>query len=832
MARPQITSPIGHVSASAAIIDLSKPIEIRRQKAARRPWQAQAWDFYRVLPEVRYPANFIGNALSRFTMRPGLIDDDSPTADARIPDAKKRPAIIGAAEDILAGLEGPQGGVSEIQRRYGLNMNVAADGWMLGLDQRNAPTDWEFVSTNELQFHHDGRGEERAYRDSLGHGEGPKEDDLLPTKGIYTQRFWYSHPEYSMQADGPLESLSDDCQRLIDLNDSISARLLSRLASAGILFLPNSLSMPISPQPEGSDLANMDPIIATIISYMTQAMANRDSAAGKLPIIMRGPDDLGEKIKHITLDRVIDESEMKLRDELRQTITRGQDLPVETQTEMGGLNHWCVDDQTEALTRDGWKSQSDLRIGDEVFTLNPETGFSEWQPVLDIYCADVVNEPVRVMDGRGHSSVTTLAHRWLVDRERSGGLVREFTTSEAINTSCAIPTSAFPTDLPRSTKWTDELVELVAWFGTDGYLNGVSGQIHQSHTRSPERVDRIRVALTRVFGPAVDAMRGLEVPAWRETIQSNESAFGGPITVFRLNAEATAVLTDHAPGRVVGRDFIFDLTASQLLLFTTVAELADGRHHRQGRSDLWQKNTTAIDAYELALILSGRSVSRHPDMGGVQVSALLGQHVVPMKAAHQSKRPTLGSYTGIVWCPTTENGTWFARRKGTSYFTGNSSWSVSDATVGHLQPPADRFADGLTRVFLRPALRELDFEESEVMSVVVIADDSNVVTRPNAAEDYRQLHDRITVSDRVLREKAGAEELDAPTDEEAVRILGRKSNNPYLATYGLPINDEIDWDKVASVGSSVGAPGVGGTPPSRLPADSSNPAGAPGDVRT
>jgi len=501
MARPQITSPIGHVSASAAIIDLSKPIEIRRQKAARRPWQAQAWGFYRVLPEVRYPANFIGNALSRFTMRPGLIDDDSPTADARIPDAKKRPAIIGAAEDILAGLEGPQGGISEIQRRYGLNMNVAADGWMLGLDQRNAPTDWEFVSTNELQFHHDSRGEERAYRDSLGHGEGPKEDDLLPTKGIYTQRFWYSHPEYSMQADGPLESLRDDCQRLMDLNDSISARLLSRLASAGILFLPNSLSMPISPQPEGSDLANMDPIIATIISYMTQAMANRDSAAGKLPIIMRGPDDLGEKIKHITLDRVIDESEMKLRDELRQTITRGQDLPVETQTEMGGLNHW-------------------------------------------------------------------------------------------------------------------------------------------------------------------------------------------------------------------------------------------------------------------------------------------------------------------------------------------SSWSVSDATVGHLQPPADRFADGLTRVFLRPALRELDFEESEVMSVVVIADNSNVVTRPNAAEDFRQLHDRITVSDRALRDKTGAEEADTPTDEEAVRILGRKSNNPYLATYGLPINDEIDWDKVASVGSSVGAPGVGGTPPSRLPADSSNPAGAPGDVRT
>ncbi len=41
-----------------------------------------------------------------------------------------RPAIIGAAEDILAGLEGPQGGIGEIQRRYGLNMNIAADGYL------------------------------------------------------------------------------------------------------------------------------------------------------------------------------------------------------------------------------------------------------------------------------------------------------------------------------------------------------------------------------------------------------------------------------------------------------------------------------------------------------------------------------------------------------------------------------------------------------------------------------------------------------------------------------------------------------------------------------
>lgn len=500
MSRPMIADPIGHVTASAQIVDLSRQVEVRRQRLARREWQRYVWGFYRSLPEVRYPANYIGNALSRFTMRPALLDPDSPTADPRVPEASNRPAIIGAAEDILAGLEGPQGGISEIQRRYGLNMNIAADGYLFAPPADNGrDAEWEFLSTNELRFTEWRDGKERAWRDPLGSGADPTEDDLVP-EDAYLRRFWYSHPEYSQQADGPLEALKDDCQRLLDLNDSISGRILSRLASAGILFIPNSISMPVAPQPEGSDLADMDPVIATIIDMMQKAIQNRGTAAGVMPIIMRGADDAGERIKHITLDRAIDEGEMRLRDELRQTITRGQDLPVEVQTGLGESNHW-------------------------------------------------------------------------------------------------------------------------------------------------------------------------------------------------------------------------------------------------------------------------------------------------------------------------------------------SSWSISDSTVtNHLQPPADRFADGLLRVFLRPALLANGFDRQDVATVTIVADGSNVVTRPNAAEDYRQLHDRITVSDKVLREQSGAEDADAPTDVEYVRILGRQIKSPYLATFEMDVAKRIDWKKV-DAGKPAGAPGVGGEPSSRLPADSSKPAGAPGDVR-
>lgn len=164
-----------------------------------------------------------------------------------------------------------------------------------------------------------------------------------------------------------------------------------------------------------------------------------------------------------------------------------------------------------------------------------------------------------------------------------------------------------------------------------------------------------------------------------------------------------------------------------------------------------------------------------------------------------------------------------------------SSWSVADSAFSHLLPYAQGFANAMTSTILWPLLRtyvretNAPFTEADIRRHVLLPDGSDVITRPNEAEDGRQLHDRMTISDRALRDRSGVPEGDAPTDEEYVRQMGRKTNNPYLATYGLPIHDEIDWDEVASVGSSDGRPGVGSVDQGDRPADSSDPAGAPGE---
>ena len=167
-----------------------------------------------------------------------------------------------------------------------------------------------------------------------------------------------------------------------------------------------------------------------------------------------------------------------------------------------------------------------------------------------------------------------------------------------------------------------------------------------------------------------------------------------------------------------------------------------------------------------------------------------------------------------------------------------SSWSVSDSAFVHLLPYAQGFADLLTVTVLWPLLRDAirfnnwDYTELDVRRHKIIPDGSDVISRPNEAEDGRQLHDRMVISDKALRDRSGVGEGDEPTEDEYVRQIGRRINNPYLATYGMKVHEEIDWEEMAAVAAGPGKPGVGSIDEAHRPADSSDPAGAPGEGDT
>jgi len=358
---------------------------------------------------------------------------------------------------------------------------------------------------------------------------------------------------------------------------------------------------------------------------------------------------------------------------------------------------FCADEKTEILSWRGWLRYDQISIGDTVLTLNHTTGLSEWQQVKAVNVFPVVDQKMLLMEHRDHSSLTTMDHRWPVERVNKPGSVilnryRTWATSEHFMWGDRVPITAECADIPSTQVNADALVELVAWLYTEGHIRkhrdgslGTAVYIAQNTGTLGEK--RIRSALTNMFGPANDLFprTGAQkdtVPRWRFRLKRN-----GRATEFVLNTLAGSMLLEHAPEKVPSRAFISSLTANQLELFIETSIMADNN----GEHWFSQKNPNMAEAFQFACILAGygTAIRLEPKISYDRNGNPYRMTVVTIrrrKYFSPGQSPRLGStvaYTGNVWCPTTSNGTWFARRNGTTYFTGNSimQW-VDDSVLG------------------------------------------------------------------------------------------------------------------------------------------------------
>lgn len=362
--------------------------------------------------------------------------------------------------------------------------------------------------------------------------------------------------------------------------------------------------------------------------------------------------------------------------------------------------NYCMTPDTEALTRSGWKTHDQLTVGEEIYSIDTETGLGKWTPILKINTFDY-HGPMLSLESRGHSSMSTPNHRWWIERSRGKDKIKgmEWTTSEDMKIHDRIPVAAPNADFPLESIYTDELVELAAWFWTEGHRkndapNRIS--ISQSITANPHKCDRIRHCLEKVFGPEGKVSDG-----------GNWYYSGEEFNVSAAVTQPLLELFEHEWVPVKDRetkpkrprlDFIYGLTQEQLQLFVDTCVAGDG-NIESARSDVchsrtrWhQKDYRSIEIFDLCLAMLGvptrHRLDTSKEKAGVWTTEFLSRDftspIAAARAASQidSDNPTATAewvpYSGTVWCPTTETGTWFARRNGISFMTGNSAGTAVD----------------------------------------------------------------------------------------------------------------------------------------------------------
>ena len=327
---------------------------------------------------------------------------------------------------------------------------------------------------------------------------------------------------------------------------------------------------------------------------------------------------------------------------------------------------YCVDEETEILTKRGFVFNSGLLDNDEIVTLS-ESGSVQWSKMDEIFRKTVDMDCVE-FDARNFNALVTANHRWLLQPYRGSGDMFFRETKDMVGKYARIPKSLEHHGATQKEKlYSDDYVELMAWIFAEGYYCKQEGKkdnsiiISQSETKNPVYCDEIRSVLRRM---------GIE---WKEYGYEYSNA-----TNFRFAHLPGEEIKKRFPAKQPDADFAMSLTRSQCKLFIDTFVKADGWTDNSGTQAISQKSKETTDVICMIGVLGGYVPSVVPPTSNNCYTVRFTQ----FKSVETNElNPVISRYKGVIWCPSTKYGTFYARRKGKCYWTGNTLPTDGDVKV-------------------------------------------------------------------------------------------------------------------------------------------------------
>ncbi|MFF2964239.1 hypothetical protein ACFVT1_36350 [Streptomyces sp. NPDC057963] len=354
-----------------------------------RVQQATAWGFYKTTPEVRFFANWIGNAMSGARLYAGR----------RRPDGTIEPAPDNhSAARLVATIAGGPDGQTQLLRNFGRHLAVAGEGWAV-IQPRKDGEDWHVLSVMEvtqksgaLQAEIDGQ----AVKIPAGNSDTP-----AASMDPIAIRVWDPSPVRHLEADSPVLGSLEQLDELKLLSAAVRAIARSRLTGRGVLLVPQGTRFPSTPGTSDAE----DDLIDVFMTVAETAYRDPESAAATVPIILEVPPELLAQIQRLTFESDFDELAIKLRQEVLTRFANGCDIPAEILLGMAAVNHWG----TWSLTSEAIRLGIEPRLATVAHALT-----TQWlRPLLEgdhvedadqwMVCAD--SSPLRVRTNRAQTAL-------------------------------------------------------------------------------------------------------------------------------------------------------------------------------------------------------------------------------------------------------------------------------------------------------------------------------------------------------------------------------------------------------------------------------------------
>ena len=447
----------------------------------------------------------------------------------------------------------------------------------------------------------------------------------------------------------------------------------------------------------------------------------------------------------------------------------------------------CLSEDTEILTQKGWKTYKEIRKGDIIKTFNIEKGIIEDKKVQSVfkrkYKGMMYNLKNRIQD-----QLISPRHKVVRKKFNTNKYVLEpIEKILKLKSPFIIPVAANNSN--KDINISDEQIKLMAWIIGEGsverpnknYRSCYRISIYQSAIKNKKNYEEIKKLLKHFK---------------LKYSEYTQKGMGNPVQRLRLNAESSKKIHKWFENKKTV-DFI-----PQILL-----------NMSQRQSRLFLETYMKAASFENCKIVTSN------------IEILNGLQSIASNAGYGStvhiRKPTIGTkpiyvlrlikhndtyintvkkvdYSGIIWCPNTENGTVIARRNGKVFITGNTPFTnitldlvvpnhlknmpviiggkPQSETYGDFQKEIDIFnnafaevmieGDANNRVFTFPIptyniTKDFEFENKnydkifEMTSKYGIPYFANFINSEMKPEDVRSMCCRLRIDNRVLQKRGG-----------------------------------------------------------------------------
>lgn len=340
--------PISMVAAAGSLRSAIPNKRDRQRRSTRaRAWQAEAWKYYDQIGELRYATNWFSSALAR--------------ADLYIArkNSENKPERVASGPGVDALAELTRQGATRLLKKMAQHHFVTGEMYLIGRQVAGRDS-WDIFSASEVRYLND--------KWVLDLGDGVRKEELSPSDAVI--RLWNPHPNKHAEPDSPVRAVLDDLEEIRLLTSHIRAQILSRLAGAGILVLPQEMTFARPPVVEGQThtVSSTDEFMKTLAQVMGTAISDPGDPSATVPIIIQAPGEVIEKITHLKFWSELDKEAAEMRTKAVARFALGVDMPPEVLTGTSEANHWGA------------------------WAIEESTIKAHIEPALDLMCEQLTNE--------------------------------------------------------------------------------------------------------------------------------------------------------------------------------------------------------------------------------------------------------------------------------------------------------------------------------------------------------------------------------------------------------------------------------------------------------